>query len=107
MIKRIGIFCATTFLAAILSVLLLALMTNAQTRDLGAIKGQVRDAQGGAIADAAVKLTNKGSGLERTAKTDLHGGFNFDGLPLTGLYTLTVTAANLDRKSTRLNSSHL
>jgi outer membrane receptor protein involved in Fe transport len=109
MIKRIGIFCATTFLAAILSVLLLPLMTNAQTRDLGAIKGQVRDAQGGAIADAAVKLTNKGSGLERTAKTDLHGGFNFDGLPLTGLYTLTVTAANfspIERPDIQLQASH-
>jgi outer membrane receptor protein involved in Fe transport len=69
-------------------------IAGAQTRDLGLIKGHVNDAQGGAVANADVKLENKATGLERSRKTDSKGDYAIDGLPLVGKYVLTVTAPN-------------
>jgi hypothetical protein len=93
MVRKANIFSGFAIIIAILSFIALPVV-NAQTRDLGAIRGQVRDAQGGVMADVAVKLTNKSTGLDRTTKTDANGNFRFDGIPLTGFYALSLTAAN-------------
>lgn len=98
----------TVFAVLITLFLAMSASTFAQTRDLGAIKGQVRDAQGGAVAGADVKLENPATGFERSTKTGTQGEFDFSGLPLTGLYRLTVTAQNFalaERKEIQLRAS--
>jgi hypothetical protein len=64
-------------------------MVTAQTYR-GAIAGSVADSSGAAVADAAVKVVNKGTGATRTQNTPPAGDFNFPDLA-PGLYTLTVT----------------
>lgn len=81
-------------LTALITLLFAPSFAGAQTRDLGLIKGHVTDAQGGAVVGADVKLENKATGFEHATKTDAHGEYVFDGLPLGGKYVLTVTAVN-------------
>src|SRR5262249_8625609 len=64
----------------------------AQTRDLGALKGQIRDPQGAAVKSADVKLINKDLGLELSTKTDEQGNYAFAGVPVNGHYSLTIAA---------------
>jgi Carboxypeptidase regulatory-like domain/TonB dependent receptor-like, beta-barrel len=70
----------------------LTLNLTAQT-DLGALRGQVQDQRGAAITGATVTLRNPSTSWERTAQTDGSGDYSFLGVPLTGQYTVTVTAA--------------
>jgi hypothetical protein len=56
----------------------------------GAIAGSVADSSGAAVADASVKVVNKGTGLARTQNTPTAGDFNFPDLA-PGLYTITVS----------------
>ena len=56
----------------------------------GRITGVVKDTQGAAVPDATVKLSNPGTGLERTETTDANGEFNFPNLAL-GSYRLTIS----------------
>ncbi len=65
----------------------------AQTRDLAALRGQVRDSQGGAVKGAQVTLRNASTGAERQIQTNEQGEYAFVGLPLTGEYDLSVSAA--------------
>ncbi len=73
--------------------LLAAAVAGAQTRDLAVLKGQVRDAGGGAVKGAEVALRNSATGFERKAQTNEQGNYAFVGLPLTGKYDLSVSAA--------------
>lgn len=57
----------------------------------GQITGSVRDAQGGAVAGAAVKVGSTRTGLERNATTNPEGIFTFVLLP-PGAYNLSVEA---------------
>src|ERR1039458_8061219 len=66
----------------------------------GDIVGTVRDSSGAVVADATVDATQISTNLKSTTKTNSTGEFHFVNLPA-GRYTI------LDRKSTRLNSSHL
>src|SRR5260370_24568567 len=70
-------------------VLLAASLANGQTYR-GAIAGSVADSSGAAVADAAVRIVNKGTGLTRTQNTPIPGDFSFPDLA-PGVYTLTVT----------------
>jgi Carboxypeptidase regulatory-like domain len=63
----------------------------AQT-DLGAVKGHVQDQKGMAITGATVTLRNPATAFERMVKADSGGNFSFTGIPLTGQYTVAVTA---------------
>src|SRR5690348_281016 len=63
-----------------------------QTRDLGAIQGQVQDSRGAALPGAQLSLRSNASGLSRENRTDSNGHYAFTGLPLTGDYVLTVNA---------------
>jgi len=72
-----------------LFVLLLASFLNGQTYR-GAIAGSVADSSGAAVADAAVKIVNKGTGATRQQNTPAAGDFTFPDLA-PGFYTLTVT----------------
>ena len=69
-----------------------ALAVDAQTRDQGALNGRVQDPQGKAVAGAEVRLRNESTGVDRTAHTNEEGMYAFLGVPLTGRYSLTVSA---------------
>lgn len=90
-----------TYRPSLLLVCLLALVAiaappraNAQTRDLAEIHGQVMDAQSKPIPAAQISLTNKDTGIKRSTATEADGRYSFLGIPLTGSYSIAVTAAN-------------
>jgi hypothetical protein len=58
----------------------------------GQIAGQVADTNGAAVPNATVKVTNKGTGLERTATSNGDGLFNIVLLP-PGTYTVVAEAS--------------
>jgi hypothetical protein len=55
----------------------------------GSIVGTVKDASGALVPGASVKLTNSGTGAERTVITDQHGDYSFLNLN-PGRYQVTV-----------------
>jgi hypothetical protein len=63
-----------------------------QGETTSAIVGQVTDATNAAIPGAAVTITNRETALQRSAKTDDEGHFNFPQLK-PGTYTVKVEAA--------------
>ncbi len=60
------------------------------------IRGTVTDSSGGYVGGASVTLTNPESKSERTATTEVGGGYQFLFLP-PGTYTLAVTAAGFQK----------
>jgi protocatechuate 3,4-dioxygenase beta subunit len=68
---------------------------RAQGETTSAIAGQLTDATGRAIPGATVTIKNREIGLQRSAKTDDEGRFNFPQLK-PGSYSLTVEAPGFD-----------
>src|SRR5260370_27444698 len=58
----------------------------------GSSRGTVTDAQGGAMAGAAVTMANVDTAYSRSDKTDSHVNYGFQVLPCSR-YTLTVSMA--------------
>ena len=67
---------------------------------LGGITGEVTDASGGVVPNAAVTLIGEQTSLTRTAKTNGSGIYQFVDLPI-GTYTLTYTAEGFDVQKTQ------
>ena len=78
-------------LFVLLASLFITLHLAAQT-ELGAVRGQIGDQRGGAIANATVGLHNPVTSWERTTQTDAAGNYSFSGVPLTGQYVVSVSA---------------
>jgi hypothetical protein len=70
-------------------------VSRAQGETTSAIVGQVTDATHAFIPDATVTVTNIETGLERRAKTDGEGRFNFPQLK-PGLYSVKVAAGGFE-----------
>ena len=66
-----------------------------QGETTGAIIGHVTDATSATIPGALVTITNRETGLQRSAQTDDEGRFNFPQLK-PGSYSVTVEAAGFD-----------
>src|SRR5208282_3529507 len=66
-----------------------------QGETTSAIVGIVTDASGAGVPGAAVTVTNKETGLKRTAKTDESGRFNFPQLK-PGNYSVKVEAQGFE-----------
>jgi hypothetical protein len=60
-----------------------------------AVVGQVTDTSNAVVPGATVTITNRETGLERTAKTDTEGRFNFPQLR-PGAYSVKVQAEGFD-----------
>src|ERR1700738_4217164 len=94
---------STTTLRATLSILvivaslcfLLPEATFAQGETTSAIIGQVSDASGAAVPRATVTVTNKETGLRRSASTEESGRFNFPQLK-PGVYSVKVEAEGFE-----------
>src|SRR6202163_1255492 len=69
--------------------------TFSQGETTSAIVGQVSDASGAAVPSAAVTVTNKETGLRRSASTDDSGRFNFPQLK-PGMYSVKLEAAGFE-----------
>jgi hypothetical protein len=77
------------------SLLLIPQVVVAQGETTSAIVGHVSDVTGAAIPGATVEITNKETGLKRSARTDESGRFDFPQLK-PGPYSITVEAAGFD-----------
>src|ERR1700730_18597253 len=80
--------------------------TEAQGETTSAIVGQVTDATNAAIPGATVRVTNHATALERSAKTDEEGRFNFTQLQ-PGTYSVKVEADGFDAQENANISSAL
>src|SRR5271170_5878618 len=69
--------------------------TFPQGETTSAIIGQVSDATGAAVPNATVTVTNRDTGLRRSASTDDSGRFNFPQLK-PGIYTVKVEAEGFE-----------
>src|ERR1035438_10833914 len=72
--------------------------------DRTGITGTVTDQQGNRVPQSSVRATETGTGFQRETSTTSQGTYELSGLP-PGVYS--VQFLKTDRKSTRLNSSHL
>jgi Carboxypeptidase regulatory-like domain len=68
---------------------------QAQGETTSAIVGQVADATGAAVPDAAVTITSRETGSRRSVKTDTEGRFNFPQLT-PGTYSVRVEAESFE-----------
>src|ERR1700686_3728817 len=78
----------------------------AQGETTSAIIGQVSDASGAAVPGATVAVTNKETGLKRSASTDESGLFNFPQLK-PGAYSVRVEAEGFEGQQNEAVSSGL
>jgi hypothetical protein len=77
-----------------------------QGETTSAIVGQVNDVSGAGVPEAAVTVTNKETGLKRTARTDESGRFNFPQLK-PGKYSVKVEAQGFEPQQNDSVSSSL
>ena len=79
---------------------------SSQGETTSAIVGQVNDASGAGVPGAMVTVTNKETGLKRTARTDESGRFNFPQLK-PGTYSVKVEAPGFEPRQIDSVSSGL
>ena len=77
-----------------------AFLGQAQT-PLGTVTGLATDASGGVVPGASVTLTNKDTGVRRTAATNATGAYSFPDLP-PGTYRLGADAKGFRPIETRV-----
>lgn len=78
-------------LIAVLLVLFLPALTLRAQSTGARINGVITDAQGKAVVDAEVTITNSKTGVAKTVQTDTNGGYSVDGLPA-GTYSVDASA---------------
>jgi len=83
--------CARVGLLVVIAVFLFPPLAFAQGETTSAIIGQVSDETGAVVPNAAIRITNRDTGLRRTASTDAAGRFNLPQLK-PGNYSVRVEA---------------
>lgn len=81
--------------------LVMVLLVPLYGQTLGEIAGEVKDASGAVIPNATVTVTNTGTNVSRTGKTNEAGLYTFPSL-VPGVYTVKVDAAGF-RPTTKTN----
>jgi len=79
-----------------LAMVLAILTPRSWAQDNASISGTVTDASGAVVANAAVELTNTGTGVKREASANAVGAFHFGNIGA-GTYTMTVAAAGFQK----------
>src|SRR5208282_3947108 len=95
--RSVSILCPAVPLLVFVALLQFFLpeVVSSQGETTSAIVGIVTDASGAGVPGAAVTVTNKETGLKRTAKTDESGRFNFPQLK-PGNYSVKVEAQGFE-----------
>src|ERR1051326_2208963 len=88
-----------------LPLLVLVFAATAFSQTTAKILGTVSDPSGAAVVGAKVTVKNTNLAIERSTTTNASGFYEVDALP-PGAYSVQVEMSG-DRKSTRLNSSHI
>jgi hypothetical protein len=89
---------SATRLSRIAGLLALLLFTgNLLAQSLATVQGQVTDPTGAAVPGAAITVTNTGTGLSQTTKSDSTGNYQVPALPL-GNYDVTVQSSGLEKQ---------
>src|SRR5216684_2219879 len=84
--KQFRWFSLAAFAVIVTALCLAAFVRPAAAQDVfGRISGTVTDTQGAVIPDATITITNEQTRISRTLKTDAHGFYVADDLPV-GLY---------------------
>jgi hypothetical protein len=83
---------ASGVLVLVFTLLLSCVCVFAQGTSSGALGGTVSDAKGDVIKGATVTVTNKATGMERTATTNDDGAYKLDFLPA-GRYSVKVSSS--------------
>jgi len=96
---RMRVRCVLPGLLCLLLGLVLAAGAQAQTVQ-GVVTGTVADSSGAVITNAALTLTNDGTGVSQQDTSETNGSFRF-GLVPPGTYTLTVKAQGFTTKDTK------
>ncbi|HEU5402081.1 MAG TPA: carboxypeptidase regulatory-like domain-containing protein [Terriglobales bacterium] len=86
-------------LAVVLSLFLFTLPVFAQF-DTGTIAGTVTDSSGAVVANAAVSVTNTGTGITKTLHTDSNGDFVASALQF-GNYVVSATASGFSESKSQ------
>ena len=84
--------------ALIFSLLVLISASAFAQTSTAKLEGTVLDAQGKAVVDAAVTLTNSATGATKVVRTDSNGAYSFDGLAA-GKYSVEATAGGFGKVS--------
>ena len=78
-------------LLPLIAMIFAALSSSAQSGNAGTIRGAVTDPSGAVIPNAAVHLTDKVSGFNRSTISDSTGQFTFSNVPFNP-YTIDASA---------------
>jgi outer membrane receptor protein involved in Fe transport len=84
--------CSRALVAAAVFSVFMAGAASAQGVTTGAIAGTVTDPQGQPVAQAAVQVTNRGTGFTTSVRTRANGQYLVQGLEVGGPYTVAVRA---------------
>ena len=93
--KRKGCRRAALALPCVLLIFFLSPACTLGQSTFGSIVGTVKDSSGALVPGASVRLTNSGTGAERTMITDQHGDYSFLNFN-PGRYQVTVTASGFE-----------
>jgi iron complex outermembrane receptor protein len=88
----------TRLFALVLFLLLLAPASIFAQTTTAKLEGTVLDAQGKAVVDAAVTLTNSSTGAKQAARADANGAYSFEGLSA-GQYSVEASAGGFGKVS--------
>lgn len=73
------------------------LTTNLLGQSLATVQGQVTDPTGAAVPGAAITVTNAGTGVSQTTRSDSAGNYQVPALPI-GNYDVTVESSGLEKQ---------
>ncbi len=88
----------TRLFALVFSLLLLIPASIIAQTSTAKLEGSVVDAQGKAVVDAAVMLTNTATGAKKVLRTDVNGVYSFEGLAA-GKYSVEASAGGFGKVS--------
>src|SRR6266581_3334327 len=91
MVERRAVAALLRHVIAVVGLVLLCSLVASAQFDTGTIAGSVTDPSGAMVAQASVTITNVGTGIRKTLKTDSGGNFVASAVPF-GNYVVSATS---------------